>query len=46
MVWIKPVIHGRHLGGYTILVMIFVILYNFETHFRYPKYVFERIVLS
>ena len=24
MVWIKPVIHGRHFGWYTDLVMIFV----------------------
>ena len=24
MVWIKPVIHGRHFGGYTDLVMICV----------------------
>ena len=40
MVWIKPVIHGRHFGGYTDLVMFFAAFYvNFDTHFGYPKYV-------
>ena len=54
MVWIKPVIHGRHFGGYTDLVMIcvyFMLILKVKKEvgakdWPYPKYVFERIVLS
>ena len=34
MVWIKPVIHGRHFGGYTDLVMIcvhFMLIFKVKT---------------
>ena len=47
-------IHGRHFGGYTDLVMIcvhFMLILKVKKEvdakdWPYPKYVFERIVLS